>query len=580
MMNRLAFLVMPAACLVLAAAAACAGRGDPALADLDDRKIRASDYLDQLRKITPDQRPDLSAFEAKAGLLRSILQKEIMLAEARARGLDKDRQHLMSDEDIMIMTVQPALQAHLRSQRPEPPPAEIDALAEGLAYRYRLRAIFGPDPAEVARERERLQAGAAWEAVEADWLRRKEQYYGGGEAGLASLDGMMPEMRDAVSALEPGGHTPVIEQKELFHIYHLAAREPAGEEATLEWRRERAAQVWQRDWEQKAYAQFIEEGRAAVGYDVNEEFLAQLPGRFRAEAREGIQPGSVVDLWPTFSEAELNTPVASWEGHSFTLSEFLARLEGIPDGLRPDLGTEQGLNLMLATFTGNKLLLAAFERKGLKLTPEQAWSVQSSSERRMLRRVRREIVAGAEVSEEEIRAFYDARSSEFTGPQEYKARAIVVPDSAMAQGIYTLLRAGADFAHLAGRRSVHAPSRDQGGDLGWIGPHTYEDLFMPLRQARPNTNMPPVHTPGLGGWTILRLEQFRGRRMLEFAEARDIAHATLLEQAEDRKLTEWLDGEMAKRTKIHEKALRDLAIPPELRPGGAPAPADTAGTAR
>lgn len=568
--------LLPAACVALAFGAACAGRDNPVLARFDDREIRAEDFLDQLRKITPDQRPDLATPEAREEFLLNIVRKEIMLAEARARGLDKDAQHVMSDEDLMIMTAQPLLMEHLRASRPEPPPAEIEALAGALAFRFRMRAVYGPDSEILSGERQRLEAGTPWAKVEEEWMQRRAQYHGGGDAGVASLESLPPELRNVIAALEPGGFTPVVEQQSLYYIYHLVAKEPAPEDVTAEWRRERAVTMWQNEWEMKAYEQLVEDARKGAGYDENEEFLTQVSERFRAEGREGIQPGAVVDMWPTFTEAEMSTAVASWQGQTFTLGDLLYRLEGIPDGLRPDLGTIQGLEITLQGFTGRKFMVSEFGRLGLKMTPEQAWSLQRSSERRMLRRVRRELVAGAEVGEDEIHAFYDARAAEFTGPQEYHARAIVAPDSTRAQGYYELLRAGADFAHLAEGHSVHAASRAKGGDLGWIGPHTYEDLFMPLRGAQVNANMPPVPAPGMGGWVILRLEEHRGRRMLEYPEARDLAYKTLLEEAEDRKLTQWLDAEIAKRVKLHADRARKLVIPAELLPVVAGAGADTA----
>ena len=94
------------------------------------------------------------------------------------------------------------------------------------------------------------------------------------------------------------------------------------------------------------------------------------------------------------------------------------------------------------------------------------------------------LAAGYAVSDEEIAAHYADNASSFTTPARYRVRHIFLslpdnlPDAEKAEAaarvdarmaeILSRLRAGGDFAALAGEVSEDDQSRDAGGDFGWL----------------------------------------------------------------------------------------------------------------
>ena len=83
----------------------------------------------------------------------------------------------------------------------------------------------------------------------------------------------------------------------------------------------------------------------------------------------------------------------------------------------------------------------------------------------MARLLKKELRKRMRIPEEEARRFYKERG--LASRQEVKARHIMVRTKEEAEEILRALKDGADFAQLAGERSLDKVSAEQGGDLGY-----------------------------------------------------------------------------------------------------------------
>jgi peptidyl-prolyl cis-trans isomerase C len=117
-----------------------------------------------------------------------------------------------------------------------------------------------------------------------------------------------------------------------------------------------------------------------------------------------------------------------------------------------------------------------------------------------------------------IKAEYE-RQSQMPAPTEYKTRHIVLATEANANQLLEQIKAGADFASLAQKNSLH-PSKAQGGDLGWL---TLPMMLPPYAQAVMGLSEgelveTPIQTPM--GWHIVKLDDSRQMQKPNFEEAK------------------------------------------------------------
>ncbi len=117
------------------------------------------------------------------------------------------------------------------------------------------------------------------------------------------------------------------------------------------------------------------------------------------------------------------------------------------------------------------------------------------------------LAAEVEVTEEGIKAAYDARFADFTPDPEYRPSHILVATEEEAQAVLEELRAGADFAELAKEKST-GPTGPNGGDLGWthLG-RTVPPFEAAMVALEVGEISEPVQTQF--GWHVLKLNDIR-----------------------------------------------------------------------
>jgi len=123
----------------------------------------------------------------------------------------------------------------------------------------------------------------------------------------------------------------------------------------------------------------------------------------------------------------------------------------------------------------------------------------------------------AQVSDDDIRRWYDAHPGEFKRTLRVHARHIRCPDEARCAAASAALSNGMAFAEAARRWSA-APDAAQGGDLGWLdAARARDDWLAQLAFAQPvGPPTAPLHEPSAdpetGAWQIVEvLARVQGR---------------------------------------------------------------------
>jgi peptidyl-prolyl cis-trans isomerase C len=114
---------------------------------------------------------------------------------------------------------------------------------------------------------------------------------------------------------------------------------------------------------------------------------------------------------------------------------------------------------------------------------------------------------GAEPTEEELKAEYEARIAE-APKQEFHARHILVDDEAKAKELITKLDAGASFEELAKDNSKDGSSTE-GGDLGWFNPNQMVKPFSDAVQQLEVGKYTATPVQSEFGWHVIKLEETR-----------------------------------------------------------------------
>ena len=175
--------------------------------------------------------------------------------------------------------------------------------------------------------------------------------------------------------------------------------------------------------------------------------------------------------------------------------------------------------------------------------------------------VKKRLSSVKDVSDEEIKEYYQSHRDEFLLPQQYRLAQIVVPTEKMAREIQSSLLQGRDFSELAKRYSI-SPDGKQGGELGYWREDYLPAEFEEVRKLKVGETGVITHSPY--GYHIVKLLGIRPARTISLKEAGPQIARKLQQIRRERKRVAWVD-ELKKGSNIirYYGTLQSVELPRE-----------------
>jgi peptidyl-prolyl cis-trans isomerase C len=162
-----------------------------------------------------------------------------------------------------------------------------------------------------------------------------------------------------------------------------------------------------------------------------------------------------------------------------TQEYFNVLYNDIPPSAKSKWQGPDGKRKLLTEIITVKLLSAEARRLNLDKDPVAAARIQSAVDQTLAREYQGFLVSQIEVSDAEVKAFWEQHKERFNTPEQARAGHIVVKTEAEAEAVKAELAKGRDFAEVAKEKSF-GPEREKGGDLGWFKRRA---LIKPLDEA-------------------------------------------------------------------------------------------------
>lgn len=201
-----------------------------------------------------------------------------------------------------------------------------------------------------------------------------------------------------------------------------------------------------------------------------------------------------------------NTVVATVGGNVITEGDLAFAAEDMAQDLA-QMPPEERRAFLVRILIDMKVMSEAAREAGMDKTEIFAQRLKYLEERALRRAYFAEAIGGA-ITEEAVRAEYDAYAEKFVPQDEVRASHILVETEEKANELKAELDGGADFATLAKENSID-PGAANGGDLGFFGKgmmvQPFEEAAFAL--ANPGDLSAPVQSQF--GWHIIKLEEKR-----------------------------------------------------------------------
>lgn len=167
-----------------------------------------------------------------------------------------------------------------------------------------------------------------------------------------------------------------------------------------------------------------------------------------------------------------------------------------------------------------------------------------------------------EISDAEIKAFYDQNISDFKKPEMVHVRQILVNNQTTAKMVYDKLIAGENFAALAQQYSI-SPDAKKGGDVGYFARGSFPPIFDKICFALPIGGISEVVKSDYG-FQIFKVIDHQPARTVPFAEAQKIILRSLRQDGGQKQFEKML-AQLRQTAKIttDTKQLSKIEVPHE-----------------
>jgi len=207
--------------------------------------------------------------------------------------------------------------------------------------------------------------------------------------------------------------------------------------------------------------------------------------------------------------------VATVNGDNILLSEVKGAYANLPDQYKqvPFEGIYPGLVDSLIDAR-----LATADARSKNMSEDKEFKQQMARvERQLLQRVMLSRVIKEYVTEDAVKARYDAAAKELTGAEQVSARHILLKTEDDAKAVIAEVDKGGDFAELAKKKST-GPSAATGGDLGFFGKGQMVPAFEKVAFSMKKGEHTKTPVKSQFGWHVIKVEGRKKQDVPTFEE--------------------------------------------------------------
>lgn len=584
-MIRVPRLAVLAALVALAGCGGKKGNLDKVVARAGDIEVTLGQFHDVWSRISVPNRPDISTLETRRRFANDLINQRIMLAEARRIGGITDPKIADAIEQRRRSEMLGALYRAEVEEKVEISGADVEDLYQHRKTNVRASHILLLDGETAQRVHDDITAGRiSFEDAAARYSIDQNTKDRGGSLGEIQWTQTLPEFQSRAFANEPGTLSEPFETTFGFHILRVDERVPK-ELPELEDARVTLRNEVRRQKERARLQEFSAELERKANLAWNDDGLRALSAAIErmAGTNQDTLPPEQQNV-PQLTDEEKTMALATLSGRDWTLGDYVAGLQAQPAMMRP--ATQMPLSglreLIRTTQIDPELALEEAKRRKLDEDPEIRAAVQRLEEQVLVETLHSRFIQTADVTPEEVRAYYDSTAAaspeSMRMPERVDMVVLAAPSVEALKAAMARIRKGEDEAAVIGEVSIDPRTSGLGGRTGLIPRGNYapnvEEIAFSGRQGKGWSD--PIVTEN--GAVAIKVLEYQKARQATFEEVEPQLTRTFAQRHGEEAFEEWLRGERERRgVEIFDEAL-ELYDQPGTG-GGTPATPASSGAA-
>jgi peptidyl-prolyl cis-trans isomerase C len=270
--------------------------------------------------------------------------------------------------------------------------------------------------------------------------------------------------------------------------------------------------------------------------------------------------------------------LATIDGDKVTLQEFNKELDKIPMNMKMLVASETGKKNYLDRLIIKKLLLQEAAKAKIESEKEFQDRVSDIKEQLLIETLlKKKITADTQMSEDDLKKYYEDHKEEFKKDQEINTRHILLKTEEEAKQVQSKLQKGEDFTELAKKYSIDPNVRQTGGEIGFQPKGSlipeYESAAFKLTKVGQVSGIVKTQF----GYHIIRLEGVKPPSYVPLEEVKDFIKQKNAQEKQKEVLEKYIE-ELKKNVKItiDEALLKEDKAEPAAKTAEPAAKPDTA----
>jgi len=375
------------------------GTQDRTVASVGGRPVTVAEFEDAARSqphLGLDPSPD-----AKRRLLDELLDRELLVAEARRLGLDQGAELAGVRRQARDEVLPEMLYRRVVSDRVSVGEAEIKVLWDAQDHELRLSQIFSFELSGARAAMAKLAAGEPFADVARSHSRDRTTAPAGGDLGYLTAGQLPAEIEQAVRGLPVGKWTEPVLTPVGYYIIKVEDRR-ARERDDYQMVRAQIESGLRQRKERSLVLAYVAGVKTRYGMKLETDGFGRLAEKWQNRTAEELLGSGGDPAKLGFTDADLAAPLATYRGGAYTIRDFFADFADRTSLDRPPAGDDATLRLFVQDRATFALLLREAQDRGLDREPETARRLRDREASFLISRIyEQEIVTKARLTPEE-----------------------------------------------------------------------------------------------------------------------------------------------------------------------------------
>ncbi|MEW6571171.1 MAG: peptidylprolyl isomerase [Nitrospirota bacterium] len=242
-----------------------------------------------------------------------------------------------------------------------------------------------------------------------------------------------------------------------------------------------------------------------------------------------------------------------------TQQELAREMKNLPEFAQKLFEGPGGREKFLEELIKKELLYQEALKKGIDRDPELRGKIEDFKKITLISSLlEKEIEAKADITDQEMRDYYEKNKEDFASINQIRASHILVKTEEEAEKILERLKKGEDFAEIAKKSSLDEGSAKNGGDLGYFSPGQMVPEFEKAA-ARLKTGelSKPVRTKF--GYHIIKVTDKKSGQTVEFEKVKNLIFQRLSAEKQKETFDSYIEKlKKSYKVEINREALTKL----------------------